>query len=253
MLIDDEKQEASEFEVVEEREAKSRPKPFSELPEKYRGKSIEEVALMHSEVEKRLSVQGQEIGQVRKLADELMRQNLESKQQSTRKIEPEVDFFEDPQAAIKREVENHPDVQSSKLAFANMQKMQIKQQLASAHPDFDEIAKDQNFADWVKSSPVRIKLFEAADAGYDFDSANELLSTYKQIRGVKTKQNEVAQESNRQVSLKAAAVDVGGSGESSKRVYRSADLIRLKMRDPDRYEALQDEIMLAYAEGRVKR
>jgi hypothetical protein len=80
-----------------------------------------------------------------------------------------------------------------------------------------------------------------------------LLSTYKQIRGVKTKQNEVAQESNRQVSLKAAAVDVGGSGESSKRVYRSADLIRLKMRDPDRYEALQDEIMLAYAEGRVKR
>ena len=250
-LIDEEKQEASEIEVVEQREA--RPKPASELPEKYRGKSIEEVAQMHSEVEKRLSVQGQEIGQVRKLADELMRQNLESKQQSIKQIEPEVDFFENPQAAIQKAVDNHPDVQSSKLAFANMQKMQIKQQLASTHPDFDEIAKDQNFADWVKSSPVRIKLFEAADAGYDFDSANELLSTYKQIRGVKTKQNEVAQESNRQVSLKAAAVDVGGSGESSKRVYRSADLIRLKMRDPDRYEALQDEIMLAYAEGRVKR
>jgi hypothetical protein len=46
---------------------------------------------------------------------------------------------------------------------------------------------------------------------------------------------------------------VGGSGESSKRVYRSTDLIRLKMRDPDRYEALQDEILLAYSEGRVKR
>ena len=131
--------------------------------------------------------------------------------------------------------------------------MQVKQQLTEAHPDFDEIAKDQNFADWVKSSPVRLKLFEQADAGYDFDSANELLSTYKQIKGIKAKQNQVAQESNRQVSLKAAAVDVGGSGESSKRVYRSTDLIRLKMRDPDRYEALQDEILQAYAEGRVKR
>jgi hypothetical protein len=249
MLIDEEKQEASEIEAVEQQQAT----PKSELPEKYRGKSIEEVAKMHSEVEKRLSIQGQEIGEVRKLADELIRQNLESKQQSTKKVEPEVDFFEDPQAAIQKAVDNHPDVQSSKLAFANMQKMQIKQQLASAHPDFDEIARDQNFADWVKSSPVRIKLFAAADTGYDFDSANELLTTYKQIRGTKTKQNEVAQESNRQVSLRAAAVDVGGSGESSKKVYRSTDLIRLKMRDPDRYEALQDEIMLAYAEGRVKR
>ena len=248
MLIDDDKQEASEIEVVEQRQAT--PKPV--LPEKYQGKSIEDVARMHQEAEKRLSVQGQEIGEVRKLADELIRQNLESKQ-SAKKIEPEVDFFEDPQAAIQKAVDNHPDVQSSKLAFANMQKMQIKQHLALAHPDFDEIAKDQNFADWVKSSPVRIKLFAAADQGYDFESANELLSTYKQIRGVKTKQNEVAQESNRQVSLRAAAVDVGGSGESSKKIYRSSDLIRLKMTDPDRYESLQDEIMQAYSEGRVKR
>jgi hypothetical protein len=52
--------------------------------------------------------------------------------------------------------------------------------------------------------------------------------------------------------LKAVGVDVGGSGESSKRVYRRADLIRLKMQDPNRYEALSDEIMQAYQEGRVK-
>ena len=130
-LIDEVKQEASEIEAVEQQQAT----PKSVLPEKYQGKSIEEVAKMHQEVEKRLSIQGQEIGEVRKLADELIRQNLESKQQSTRKIEPEVDFFEDPQAAIQKAVDNHPDVQSSKLAFANMQRMQIKQQLALAHPD----------------------------------------------------------------------------------------------------------------------
>jgi hypothetical protein len=249
-LVDDEKQEANEIEAVEQREAKPRPKPFSELPEKYRGKSIEEVALMHSEVEKRLSVQGQEIGEVRKLADELIRQNLESKQ-SAKKIEPEVDFFEDPQAAIQKAVDNHPDVQSSKLAFANMQRMQIKQQLASTHPDLDEITKDQNFVDWIKSSPVRIKLFEAADAGYDFDSANELLSTYKQIRGARAKQGEVLQENNRQVSLRAAAVDVGGSGESSKKTYRRIDLQNLLNTNPERYTAMQDEIMQAYREKRV--
>jgi len=249
-LVDDEKQEATEIEAVEEREAKPRPKPFTELPEKYRGKSIEEVALMHSEVEKRLSIQGQEIGEVRKLADELIRQNLESKQ-SAKKIEPEVDFFEDPQAAIQKAVDNHPDVQSSKLAFANMQRMQIKQQLASTHPDFEELAKDPNFTDWVKSSPVRIRLMVAADQGYDFDSANELLSTYKQIRGARAKQGEVLQENNRQLSLRAAGVDVGGSGESSKKTYRRIDLQNLLNTNPDRYTAMQDEIMSAYREGRV--
>jgi hypothetical protein len=246
-LIDEVKQEASEIEAVEQQQAT----PKSELPEKYRGKSVEEVAKMHQEVEKRLSIQGQEIGEVRKLADELIRQNLESKQQSTKKIEPEVDFFEDPQAAIQKAVDNHPDVQSSKLAFANMQRMQIKQQLASTHPDLDEITRDQNFVDWIKSSPVRIKLFEAADAGYDFDSANELLSTYKQIRGARAKQGEVLQENNRQLSLRAAGVDAGGSGESSKKTYRRIDLQNLLNTNPDRYTAMQDEIMRAYREKRV--
>jgi hypothetical protein len=52
--------------------------------------------------------------------------------------------------------------------------------------------------------------------------------------------------------MKAATVDVGGTGESSKKVYRRADLIKLRMTDPDRYMALQDEIMSAYAQGRVK-
>jgi len=248
-LIDEEKQEASEIEAVEQQQAA----PKSELPEKYRGKSVEEVAKMHQEVEKRLSIQGQEIGEVRKLADELIRQNLESKQQSAKKIEPEVDFFEDPQAAIQKAVDNHPDVQSSKLAFANMQRMQIKQQLASAHPDHEEIAKDPNFTDWVKSSPVRIRLLVAGDQGYDFDSANELLSTYKQIRGARAKQGEVLQENNRQLSLRAAGVDVGGSGESSKKTYRAIDLQNLLNTNPDRYTAMQDEIMRAYSEGRVLR
>jgi hypothetical protein len=248
-LIDEQKQEASEIEAVEQQQAT----PKSELPEKYRGKSIEEVAKMHSEVEKRLSIQGQEIGEVRKLADELIRQNLESKQQSAKKIEPEVDFFEDPQAAIQKAVDNHPDVQSSKLAFANMQRMQIKQQLALAHPDHEELAKDPNFTDWVKSSPVRIRLLVAGDQGYDFDSANELLSTYKQIRGARAKQGEVLQENNRQLSLRAAGVDVGGSGESSKKTYRAIDLQNLLNTNPDRYTAMQDEILRAYTEGRVLR
>jgi hypothetical protein len=133
-----------------------------------------------------------------------------------------------------------------------MKRAQIQQRLAQEHPDFGDIARDQDFANWVKSSPVRIKIFEQADSGYDFDSANELLSTYKQLRSVKQKQTSDDGEVTRKQNLKAVGVDIGGSGESSKKVYRRADLIRLKMQDPNRYDALSDEIMQAYQEGRVR-
>jgi hypothetical protein len=242
MLIDD---EPNELEVVEQKQ-----KP--ELPEKYRDKSLDEVVRMHQEAEKLIGKQAQEVGEVRKLADELIRQNLTTKQQQTRDIEPEVDFFENPQKAVQKTVDSHPDIIAARQATLEMKRAQIQQRLAQEHPDFGDIAKNEDFANWVKSSPVRIDLFKRADAEFDYDSANELLSTYKELRSVKQKQSSDAGEATRKQNLKAAGVDVGGSGESSKRVYRRADLIRLKMQDPSRYEALSDEIMTAYAEGRVK-
>ena len=83
-----------------------------------------------------------------------------------------------------------------------------------------------------------------------------MLSTYKELRQIK-QQNQNTQtaavENKAQAqAMKAATVDVGGSGETSRKVYRRADLIKLRMTDPDRYMALQDEIMSAYAQGRVK-
>ena len=243
MLIDE---EPNELEAVEQQQ-----KP--ELPEKYRDKSLDEVVRMHQEAEKLIGKQAQEVGEVRKLADELIRQNLTVKQQQqTRDVEPEIDFFENPQKAVQRTVDSHPDILAARQATLEIKRAQIQQKLAQEHPDFGDIAKNEDFANWVKSSPVRIDLFKKADAEFDYDSANELLSTYKELRSVKQKQTSNAGEATRKQNLKAAGVDVGGSGEASKRVYRRADLIRLKMQDPSRYEALSDEIMQAYQEGRVK-
>jgi hypothetical protein len=247
MLIDNDKEEFGELEL-EQQKIEQRV----ELPEKYRDKSLDDIVKMHQEAEKLIGKQAQEVGEVRKLADELIKQNLGSRQQQTRQEEPEVDFFENPQKAVQRTVDSHPDIIAARQVTLEMKRSQIQQRLAQEHPDFGDIAKDQDFANWVKSSPVRIKIFEQADSGYDFDSANELLSTYKQLRGVKNKQVSDAGEASRKQTLRAVGVDTGGSGESSKKVYRRADLIRLKMQDPNRYEALSDEIMVAYQEGRVR-
>jgi len=246
MLIDDDKEELGELEIEQQKIEQK-----AELPDKYRDKSLDEIVRMHQEAEKLIGKQAQEVGEVRKLADELIKQNLGSRQQ-TRQEEPEVDFFENPQKAVQRTVDNHPDILAARQVTQEMRRAQIQQRLAQEHPDFGDIARDQDFANWVKSSPVRIKIFEQADSGYDFDSANELLSTYKQLRSVKQKQTSDDGEVTRKQNLKAVGVDVGGSGESSKKVYRRADLIRLKMQDPNRYDALSDEIMAAYQEGRVR-
>ena len=251
MLIDNEDESLSELDAVEQKKQLPEVAPLSEMPEKYRQKSLEEVVKMHQEAEKLIGKQAQEVGEVRKLADELIKQNLSSKQQPIEQ-EPEVDFFENPQEAVRKTVDNHPDVLAARQAGQDFKKMQIQQKLAQEHPDFGQIVQDSDFVDWVKSSPVRLGLYAKADGEFDYDSANELLSTYKQLRGIKAKQTTDAGETQRKSNLKAASVDVGGSGESGKRVYRRADLIRLKMTDPARYDALSEEIYQAYSEGRVK-
>ena len=254
MLIENEDESPSELDVVEEQKQERLPQneQLSDIPNFYRDKSLEDVIKMHQEANKLIDRQGKEVGEIRKLADELIKQNLSSNKQSIKEEAPEVDFFENPKEAIRQTVDNHPDVVAGRQAAYDFKKMQIQQKLAQEHPDFGQVASDPDFANWVKSSPIRINLFAKADGEFDYDSANELLTTYKQLRGVKAKQTSDAGEATRKTNLKAASVDVGGSGESGKRVYRRADLIRLKMTDPNRYEALSDEIMQAYAEGRVK-
>ena len=76
-----------------------------EIPEKYKGKSLEDIVKMHQEAEKLIGRQAQEVGEVRRLADELLKQQLSSNKQ---KAQPEVqetqeiDFFEDPKTAVQK-------------------------------------------------------------------------------------------------------------------------------------------------------
>ena len=226
MLIDNPDEMLGELETVEKQKLETSVEPMSnDIPDKYRGKELSDIIKMHQEAEKLIGKQAQEVGEVRKLADELIKQNLAGKTQPIKEEEPEVDFFENPQAAVRKTVDNHPDVLAARQAGQEFRKMQIQQKLAQEHPDFGQIAQDSDFVNWVKSSPIRLGLYAKADGEFDYDSANELLSTYKQLRGIKAKQTNEAGETQRKSNLKAATVDVGGSGESGKRVYRRADLI----------------------------
>jgi len=250
-----------EEEVVEEQQEpeveEATPEP--EIPEKYRGKSLADIVKMHQESEKLIGRQAQEVGEVRKLADELLKRELSQK----KSIEPQeeetddsLNYFEDPAGAVNKAVENHPAIQQAKQQAFEYKQQQVSQKLRSEFPNFDEVIQDQRFFNWINASPVRTRLFTEAHSQYDYESAAELLSTWNAMNPVKesAQDDQIVTESRKETTknLKTAAVDTGSPAPSSRKIYRRSDLINLRLRDPARYEAMQDEIMAAYAEGRVK-
>lgn len=244
-----------EFEVVEQQIAQA-PTPEPEVPDKYKGKSVADIIRMHQEAEKVIGRQAQEVGEVRSLADQLIKKQIQPSVpvQVDAPID-DIDFFADPVKTVNSVIANHPIVQQALEKGVELDRLTNKQRLKEAHPDYLEILQDPDFAAFVGKSPIRQQLFVAADRQYDFAAANELLSTYKELRETKQKivqegAAELKQESQRQ--LKAMSVDAGGSGDVGRKTYRRADLIRLKMYQPERYNELSEDIYRAYQEGRVR-
>lgn len=226
------------------------------LPEKYRGKSVQDIVKMHQEAERFASRQAQEVGEIRQLADQLIQSQMKPK---SAEIEPEIDFFANPKEAVRQAVESDPVVVQARAQVQQLQQLESKRTLLQAHPDVGQIMADPEFGEWVLKSKVRTKLFQQAEA-YDVEAADELLSTYKELRQVRqsTTQNVSQPQENpvdaavRSNAIQAASVDASGSGETTRKVYRRADLIRLKMTNPSKYEAMEDDIRRAYAEDRVR-
>lgn len=232
--------------------------PELSVPDKYKGKTLDEIIRMHQEAEKLIGRQAQEVGEVRKLADSLIKQQLEAKGTTAQPQQAqEIDFFDDPKKAVQKEVENNPVLKQLQEQLEQQKQIAALQTIEKKHPDFVTIGQSLEFQEWVSSSKVRQQLFRAAD-NFDADAAIELLDTWKALQTVKQTAKAAdetlkkADEENRSKTLKAASVQQGGTGESTKPIYRRADLIRLKMQDPARYEMMADDILLAYAEGRVR-
>lgn len=226
-----------------------------DVPEKYQGKSVKELVQMHQELEKFSGKQSTEVGELRKVVDsyiqtELLNQPAPQEQQQE---DDEVDFFVDPQNAVNRAIDNHPKIKEAEAYTQQYKQQATLAQLKSKHPEMETILQDPKFADWIKGSKVRTKLFVEADQRYDYDSADELFTLWKERNQV-VQQTAQAEKAARKSAVKSATTgNARGTTEGSRRkVYRRADIIKLMKNDPERYNALSDEILQAYAEGRVK-
>jgi hypothetical protein len=237
------------------------PPTEPELPSKFKGKTAQDIAKAYEQLEQQLGRQGQELGELRKTHDEIIRSTLTRRNDppgTTTEPEDDTVFFTNPRKAIAEAVEKHPLVQELRQKQTETQHERAARTFRAKHPDAEAVIADPEFRAWVGASKVRQALLVAADRNYDVDAGDELLSTWKQLRTVKNPPQEVPAEkvdAARKDAVRAGTVPSGNAAptdNAGKKIYRRADIVRLMRDHPEKYAEMGDEILLAYQEKRVR-
>lgn len=229
--------------------------PSFKVPDKFAGKTFEEVVESYTNLEKDMGRKANEIGELRKLTDDILKQQLEQQQTV---VEPTIDdlgfddFIDDPNQAVNKALENNPRLKKIEEALAKDSYDKAHDRLIEKHQDADAIVGSPEFANWLSQSPSRTRMFKEAHENYDVDLASDLFDMYKSTHKISTEEAIEQRDAKAKDDLKKATVEKGSTNTASKKVYRRAELIRLKIEQPERYAAMSDDIRKAYAEGRVK-
>lgn len=283
--------------------AAAAPAEEDDIPAEYKGKSMKDIIKMHREAASTIGRQGSELGDLRKRIDFAVQASLAAIQARKAEQQPapaapaqpaEVEFdeselFSKPKETINKLIASHPVLKqlNETLGRAAAEQAASRAQAASerfnqAHPDASTILRDTEFRQWVAASPIRKNLLLRANNAFDFHAGDEIFSTWKALKGVKTSApvapaapaapavdpvSEAARvlaqakaakatAAAQTAAAQAAAVPTGGSSSggkgAGKKLYRRSEIVHLMETDPDKYERLSDEIALAYAEGRVR-
>jgi predicted RNA-binding protein YlqC (UPF0109 family) len=234
-------------------EEKVETKPIEEeVPDKYRGKSLKDIVAMHQEAEKLIGRQGSEVGDLRKIVDDFIKTQTTKNSEVDEVATTDEDFFIEPKSAVNKAIDNHPAIKEAQHASLSMKRAETVSRLKQEFPDAMEVVQSPDFAKWIQGSKVRTELFVRAETQYDYDSAKELLDTWKERQTLSKKVTDTSKV-DRDQQLKAADIgnNNGASETVAKKKYRRQDIMKLMTTDPDRYDAMSNEIMAAYREGRV--
>ena len=232
----------------------AQPEPVvDDVPAKYQGKSIQDIIQMHQNAESLAGRQSSEVGDLRKIVDDfIVTQSNSTKEETQPDDYDQMRFLDNPDEAMNRAIDKHPSIVKANEIAASTAQVEANQEaqdrLLAAHPDTSEVISDSKFADWIQGSKSRTRALRTANSSNNVEAMSELLSEYKSSKPV-TDTSSVP--SKKEQARHAQTGAITGNAESSKKVFRRADLIKLKMTDPDRYTQLQPEIMAAYAEKRV--
>ena len=165
----------------------------------------------YKELEKLNSRQAQTLGEQRRIIDDYIVNGSSTPAQPEPQNEPlppitAEDLYEDPDAALRRAVDNHPairEAQKLKEQYEEQQRNTALQAFQERHPDYQDLAQTPEFQNWVTGDPTRVELWTRGNS-YDFSAADALFRLYKAEKGLA--------QSTEQQSIEQAEL-VSSSGE----------------------------------------
>lgn len=152
------------------------------IPERFAGKSVEDVAESYVELEKLNSRQAADLGAMRQTVDQLLEMRQTPASPAPEVTAPPVtvdDLYDDADGNIRRiaREESSDRIEKLEAALVKAERVSNVAALTTKYPDWRTDAQATEFLDWVKDSPYRIKIAQRADA-LDFDAAEEILGMY---------------------------------------------------------------------------
>lgn len=233
------------------------------LPDKFKGKSAKDIADAYQSLESELGRARNEIGTTRRLADELLgiRKEEMKANQPARKPITSTDLLDSPEETITEAVNRASEAATADLrkATARLEADLELRGFEQRHPGYEGVIASPEFRTWVTKSQYRQGLATKA-ARNDFTAADELFGLYEDTKNVaapnQSSPDPVKAPSAKTVGFakSGGSTPAGGSsaGSGGKPILRREELIRLRIDNPDEFDRRNDEIMLAYAEKRVR-
>jgi len=223
-----------------------------DMPAKFKDKSPEEVAQAYVELEKKIGTQGNEIGALRKIADDYILKGdipnvpqIEDNTLTQEEPKDDIDYYSEPERAIKAKVDEALKPYQEELI--GMRREKFGAQLSQDHPDYEEIFGKEEFHTWLQESPMRVEMFARADRDYNYDAANELFTGWKATHPSVT----LPGPTDDVVSAATLETNDNVVDVAPTKKYRRADIVELMQTNPTRYRALSEEILQAYKNGNV--
>lgn len=229
-----------------------------EVPEKFRGKSAMEVVEMYRQQESELGRKNNEIGQLRRLTDEVLglaKASRDSANQPTKKPIAADDLLNDPDAVITNRVRELADerAQATEARQARLEGQLALQSFERKFPTYQNDLTDPKFLTWLQKTGTRQNLAGQAANGNYF-AADELFTLYNESRPAEGNGSDPNIAAARKAGLAkgggSAVADTTGSG---KKIYKRSDLIDMRIKNREDFDRrFETEFLPAYKEGRVK-
>lgn len=206
-------------------------KPGS-IPEKYRGKSLEEIIAINEELVRKASRLGNEVGELRRYRETTELELRKAREPQRKEVNVDV-LLDNPEEAVETVIGQSSKIRKLEERLEQLDSQDAKRQFEQNFPNYQNDLASDEFLEWATKNPVRRALAQAADK-YDFTAAHELWSLWQERQELVGAQEAAAKRikaQEKEKKLKDATLESGtGNSTEVKKVFSRREIRDIKTR-----------------------